>query len=239
MSSGPEIASPAAAIGPEIRLLLVDDHTLFREGLARLLEAEKGLLLAGHYSSCAEALAAPALPSANVVLLDFDLGEERGIDFIRESRKRGFTGKVLIVTAGISDADGVYALQLGASGIFLKHNPPANLITAIYRVAAGEPWLDSNRLDSLVGAAANKSKPQPSAILGKREYAVLRGVFEGLTNKEIAAQLGISESYVKAVLQQLFAKTGVRTRSQLVRVALEKQIEYGGTLDADLKLRSF
>ena len=67
---------------------------------------------------------------------------------------------------------------------------------------------------------------------------MLKGVFEGLTNKEIAARLAISESYVKAVLQQLFAKTGVRTRSQLVRVALERHIEYGGILDPDSRSRA-
>ena len=209
----------------KIRLMLVDDHTLFREGLARLLEAESGLQLIGHFSSAAEALAAIDLSSVDVVLLDFDLGETQGLHFLREAREMGFEGKILMVTAGMSDADAVQILQSGASGIFLKHNAPTSLITAIRRVAAGEPWLDSTSLDSLVGAASSKSKPQASSALSKREHEVLKGVFEGLTNKEIAANLDISESYVKAVLQQLFGKTGVRTRSQLVRVALEKHIE--------------
>lgn len=216
----------------KIRLMLVDDHTLFREGLARLLDAESGLHLVGHFSSTNEALAATELDSVQVILLDFDLGETRGLHFLREARDKGFTGKILMVTAGMSDVDALQALQSGASGIFLKHNPPGILITAISRVAAGEPWLDSPSLGSLVGAASNKIKPQPSATLSIREQAVLKGVFEGLTNKEIAARLDISESYVKAVLQQLFAKTGVRTRSQLVRVALEKHIEYRGMLDS-------
>jgi two-component system, NarL family, nitrate/nitrite response regulator NarL len=209
----------------KIRLMLVDDHTLFREGLARLLEAESGLQLIGHFSSASEALAAIDLSSVDVVLLDFDLGETQGLHFLREARERGFAGKILMVTAGMSDADSLQVLQSGASGIFLKHNAPTSLITAIRRVAAGEPWLDSTSLDSLVGAASIKSKPQASSALSKREHEVLKGVFEGLTNKEIAAHLDISESYVKAVLQQLFGKTGVRTRSQLVRVALEKHIE--------------
>ena len=190
----------------KIRLMLVDDHTLFREGLARLLEAESGLQLMGHYSSIDEALAAIRRVSVDVVLLDFE-------------------GRVLMVTAGMSNADALQVMQGGASGIFLKHNAPNSLIDAIRRVAAGEPWLDSASLDSLVGAASNKSKPQTSASLNKREREVIKGVFEGLTNKEIGAQLEISESNVKAVLQQLFAKTGVRTRSQLVRVALEKHLD--------------
>jgi two-component system nitrate/nitrite response regulator NarL len=223
----------------KIRLLLVDDHTLFREGLARLLEAESGLRMVGHYSSTDEALASSELGAAQVILLDFDLGETRGLEFIREARERGFAGKILMVTAGMSSADALQALKDGASGIFLKHNPPANLITAIHRVAAGETWIEANSLDSLLGslpgAASGKAKPQTSSALGKREQAVLKGVFEGLTNKEIAVQLDISESYVKAVLQQLFAKTGVRTRSQLVRVALEKRVAYGGAPGPEAK----
>jgi DNA-binding NarL/FixJ family response regulator len=213
------------SIKTKIRLLLVDDHTLFRESLARLLEAESGLEMAGHFPTAFEALAAPELESAHVVLLDFDLGEKRGVDFIQESRRAGFQGKILMVTAGMSDVDTLLALQGGASGIFLKHNPPAELIAAIYRVAGGEPWLDSNSLQSLVGAASSPIKPRPGTFLNPREREVLKGVFEGMTNKEIATQLAISESYVKAVLQQLFAKTGVRTRSQLVRVALERHME--------------
>src|SRR5271156_1626324 len=225
-------------MGLKIRLLLIDDHSLFREGLARLLEAESGLELVGHFSSVAEALAAAELPSVHVVLLDFDLGEKQGLHFIRESRGLGFTGKILMVTAGMSDVDTLIALEGGASGVFLKHNPPAHLITAIYRVATGEPWLDSRSFSSLLGAASNKVKPQSSSLLNRREQAVLKGVFEGLTNKEIAAGLEISESYVKAVLQQLFAKTGVRTRSQLVRVALEKHIEYGGARDPESQFKA-
>jgi DNA-binding NarL/FixJ family response regulator len=211
--------------GHKINLILVDDHTLFREGLARLLEAERGLQLVGHFSSSQEALAAVDLSSIDVVLLDFDLGEAQGLHFLHEAAVMGFAGKVLMVTAGVSRADALALLQRGVSGIFLKHNAPNILIDAIHRVAAGEPWLDSTSLDTLVGAASGKSKPQPSASLSKREREVLKGVFEGMSNKEIGAHLDISESYVKAVLQQLFAKTGVRTRSQLVRVALEKHLE--------------
>jgi DNA-binding NarL/FixJ family response regulator len=208
----------------KIRLLLVDDHTLFREGLARLLEAESGLELVGKFSSVSEALATLEGTSVDVVLLDFDLGEENGLRFFRAFQARKFAGRVLLVTAGMSDADTYQALKEGAAGIFLKHNPPADLITAIGRVARGETWIDASSLNSLVGADAGRGKPEPAPALNTREQAVLKGVFEGLTNKEIATRLDISESYVKAVLQQLFAKTGVRSRSQLVRVALEKHI---------------
>jgi DNA-binding NarL/FixJ family response regulator len=217
----------------EIKLLLVDDHILFREGLTRLLEGEDGLKLAGSFSSVGEAIGAIAGDSVDVVLLDFDLGEEQGLQLLTESRKKGFKGKILMVTAGMSESDSFRALKAGAAGIFLKHSPPAELITAIHRVMAGETWLDSRTVQSLAGAAATKASVQISPSLNTREHAVLKGVFEGLTNKEIGTRLDISESYVKALLQQLFDKTGVRTRAQLVRVALEKKTEFGVRLDLE------
>ena len=203
----------------------MDDHTLFREGLSRLLEAESGLELVGSASSIEEALEALEETQVDVVLLDFDLGEKSGLQFFRIFQERKLQGRVLMVTAGMSDADTLRALKEGVAGIFLKMNPPADLITAIYRVARGETWMDAGSLNALMGsnAAAVDAPSLPS--LNPREQAVLKDVFEGLTNKEIAAHLEISESYVKAVLQQLFAKTGVRSRSQLVRVALERRIE--------------
>jgi DNA-binding NarL/FixJ family response regulator len=227
-------AAPNSHLSPgaeahEIRLILVDDHILFREGLARLLEAEEGLLLVGHFSSVQQALADVDLATIDVALLDFDLGEHQGMQFLREAPVYGFRGRVLMVTAGMSNLDAQNAMENGASGIFLKHSAPNSLIAAIRQVAAGRPWPDVNNIEVTAASSANavpaRTPLASRPTLSRREQQVLRGVFEGLTNKEIGAQLEISESYVKAVLQQLFAKAGVRTRSQLVRVALEKRLE--------------
>ncbi len=208
----------------EIRLLLLDDHSLFREGLGRLLEGEPGIRLVGNCASVREALAALEKNEVDIVLLDYDLGEEHGISFQKEAAKRGFKGKVLMVTAGMSDQEIVGALESGVSGIFLKSSTPTQLIEAIYKVIRGEPWLDPKAMKAVISAATGKLPPQGSPQqLSNRERAVLKGIFEGLANKEIAAELKISESLVKAVIQQLFEKTGVRTRGQLVRIALERR----------------
>ncbi len=159
----------------------------------------------------------------DVVLLDFDLGGEQGTAFLEEARRQRFRGRILMVTAGMSDAITLRAFESGASGIFLKHSPPAQLIEAIHKIASGDMWLDSRAVRSLVAGAQVKSETEEAAqALSPRERNVLKAVFEGLTNKEIAANLQISESLVKAVMQQLFDKTGVRTRSQLVRIAIEQ-----------------
>ncbi len=216
----------------KIKLVLVDDHSLFREGLGRLLSAEEDLELVANCSSIEDALAALERNQIDLVLLDFDLGEQQGINFFDRAKKQGYEGRVLMVTAGMSDADTLRALDRGAAGIFLKHSPPAELLKAIHKVVNGERWLDSSAARVLTASAvSSQTKAHRPSTLNARERAVLKGVFEGLTNKEIAARLDISEGYVKAVLQQLFDKTGVRSRSQLVRIALEKYTEYG--LDKD------
>ncbi len=209
-----------------IRILLVDDHSLFRDSLSRLLQAEPDFEIVGTLASASEALNILDREHPNIVLLDFDLGEEQGLHFLDESKKRGFAGRILMVTAGMSDGATLRALESGSSGIFLKHSPPAQLVEAIHKVSAGESWLDPRAMRSVIAGATGRSDEHRTAqALNPRERAVLKGVFEGLTNKEIGAQLQISEGSVKAVMQQLFEKTGVRTRSQLVRIALEKRTQ--------------
>lgn len=204
----------------------MDDHSLFRESLSRLLQSEPGFRMVGCCARVAEALPMIASEKPDIILLDYDLGEEQGTAALDAIRGQGFTGRVLMVTAGMSDAATVRVLESGSEGIFLKHSSPAQLVDAIHRVMAGEPWLDPRAMRSLISGATRKSEEQRSSqSLTERERTVLQGVFEGLTNKEIAAQLQVSEGAIKAVMQQLFDKTGVRTRSQLVRIALEKRAE--------------
>jgi DNA-binding NarL/FixJ family response regulator len=207
----------------QIRILLIDDHSLFRESLGRLLEAEPDFRIAATCAGVGEALAVLDRQPVDVVLLDYDLGDEQGSAFLEEAKRRRFEGRILMVTAGMDDAGTLRAFEGGASGLFLKHSPPAQLIEAIHKVMRGEMWLDPRAVRSLVAGAHEKSDGRQGAqALTTRERSVLKAVFEGLTNKEIGARLQISESSVKAVLQQLFDKTGVRTRSQLVRIAIEQ-----------------
>ncbi len=126
----------------------------------------------------------------------------------------------------MSDSDTLQALENGCAGIFLKHSPPAQLIDAIHKVLSGETWLDSKAIKSLVAGATAKPHPHHCPQdLTARERSVLKALFEGLANKEIALQLDLTENAVKWAIQQLFQKTGVRTRSQLVRIALERWVE--------------
>jgi DNA-binding NarL/FixJ family response regulator len=208
-----------------IRLLLLDDHILFRESLSRLLASEPDIEMVAHCGTPAEALEILSRAPVDIVLLDFDLEDEVGTRFISSARDAGYQGKILMVTAGMSAVDSSLAWQLGISGIFLKHSSPATLIQAIRQVGAGGIWVDQKATPPAAERAGRSGAQNADKLLTPREQQVLRSVFEGLTNKEIAFQLGVSLSSVKATLQQLFQKTGVRTRSQLVRIAIERSLE--------------
>jgi two-component system nitrate/nitrite response regulator NarL len=205
----------------KIRIALLDDHTLFREGVARLLSAEPDFEIVANCGSSEETLAVLASASIDLVLLDFDLGSERGTEFLIRAREQGFEGRVLVLTAGLSDSDAAQLIARGAAGIFLKHNSPALLSKSIRTVMEGEAWLEQRYLAALLRMRSPREDEDSKGRLTERERDVLRTVLEGLANKEIADRLGVSESAVKATLQQLFNKTGARNRSQLVRVALE------------------
>jgi len=206
---------------PRTKILLVDDHALFREGAARLLGVERDFDVVGRCGSVEEALGILRSTRVDLVLLDLDLGQERGFQFFKPARDGGFTGRVLIVAGAVSLFEARRLIHCGAAGVFLKQNPPNLLVEAMRAVMRGEIYFDPAFQDTLHSDSDSGSPPPPKALTS-REQAVLSGVAEGLSNKEIAARVHVSEALVKATLQQLFDKNGVRTRSQLVRIALEQ-----------------
>jgi two-component system, NarL family, nitrate/nitrite response regulator NarL len=205
-----------------VHILLLDDHALFRESVCRLLAAEPGFEVAAHCGTIGEALQILRRKAIDVVLLDFDLGESDGRQFLRLAKDQGFQGKVLVVTAGVDAGVAAELIRSGISGVFRKHDSAALLAQAIRDVMAGKVWLDQAQLQTALRNEAGVPQQNQTKSFTEWEQQVLSCVFEGLTNKEIAARIGVSESSVKATLQQLFSKTGVRTRSQLVRIVLEQ-----------------
>jgi two-component system nitrate/nitrite response regulator NarL len=201
-----------------IHALLVDDHALFRESVAKVLGAD-GTLAIDHCATIREALQMLSQRAYDIVLLDHDLGAERASQFLPAARQMGFDGRVLVVTAWVSDTEARRLLRQGVGGIFLKQGQLTELVEGIRAVAAGGTWLDRSFAAMSDDPSAS---PQAAPVFNERQRKVLRFVLEGLSNKEIAWRLQISESYVKSILQSLFQKTGVRTRGQLVRVAVEQ-----------------
>lgn len=214
-------ASPPAAEPPTIDLFLVDDHAMFREGLARILDRESGLRVVGQAASASAALLQLPSSGANLILLDVDLGPERALDFVAGARRLHFDGRILVLTAGLSGPEAVQLVQAGVAGIIHKHHSTEVLRDTIRQVAAGEAYMEKDYLPYLFRSVDGARSPlQPR--LTDRDRTVLRFIFQGLTNKEIAGHLTISEGAVKASLRQLFEKLRVHTRAQLVKVALEQ-----------------
>lgn len=204
-----------------IRLLVVDDHAMFREGLVRMLEKEPEFVVVGQAGSAAEGLRALVPSNPAVVLLDVDLGAERAIDFVLGARTAGFEGQILAVTAGMSDAEAIQLVQAGVTGIVHKHHSMVILREAILRVAHGEVSIENAYLGPVLRSMDRTRKPK-TPTLTTRDKAVVGFVLQGLSNREIAGKLAISEGAIKASLRHVCAKLGVRTRSQLVKVALEQ-----------------
>ena len=206
--------------GKTIKLLLLDDHEMFREGLVRTLEREPDLKVVAQCGTSAEALAV-LHRNVDMILLDVDLGNERALAFVEEARKASFEGQILVVTAGISAQEALRLLQAGVNGILHKRHSGRILCESIRKLAGGESCLEPKYLTSLI-RSVDRTRAPLSPKLTDRDRALLRYILEGLTNREIGTHLQISEGAVKASLRLLFEKLNVQSRTQLVKVALEQ-----------------
>lgn len=208
-----------------IRIVLIDRQSLLRSSLARVLSLEADFEVGGEFGNEEDALQLLRDSAVDLVLMDFNIGTDRANQFIWSARTGGYQGRFLIVTATAEPASVAIALHSGCSGVFLKSQPPERLIQAIRAVHSGSAWIDLETLwvlaDHCVNRVTRNPTRSPDALLDKREQEVLIGIVAGLTNRAIGAGMGLPETSVKNVLQRLFAKAGVRTRSQLVRLAME------------------
>jgi two-component system nitrate/nitrite response regulator NarL len=203
-----------------IRVLLVDDHAMVRESIARMLTEQTGFEVI-HCGGVDDALRRLQCDPIDLLLLDYDLGQQRATDLLLRLDEVGFHGPTAILTAHVSSLVARRLIQMGVSGILLKSQSISKLGTRLRDIRAGAKWLDEEvgtGYDQLEESAASSSHPEFTL----RECETLRDLLGGLSSKEIATKHDISESAVKASIQRLFRKTGTRTRSQLVRVILEQ-----------------
>jgi len=201
-----------------IRLMLLHPQMLFRTSLARLLAAERDFELVTECANVAEALGILADARPDVILFDFSVWS----DLVSQAQGAEFAGKFLAIAEEVDAGPCVRALSRGISGVVLGCDSPTRLVQAIHVVASGAAWVDQEVIRFLADRYPHHENVRLDT-LAEREQAVLRGILNGLTNRKIADRIGASESTVKATLQQLFDKTGVRTRSQLVRIMLAEE----------------
>ncbi len=225
-----------------IRLLLLDHQALFRSSLARFLASEPGLEVVAECGNSADAAEILSAAQVDVVLLSLEHAMDGADGFMSTVRQKGCQGRFLIVAETVDARSSAFAIKLGAAGIFLKSEAPARLIEAIRLVANGAVWLDQRIIrvlaDQSVDRLSHQYEEKFANGLSDREQRVLLGILGGLTNKQIGENLKLSEGSVKASVQQLFYRTGVRTRSQLVRAALEGSLESAKELTRRTRTRT-
>jgi DNA-binding NarL/FixJ family response regulator len=215
-----------------IRLLVVDDHAIVREGIRHVLQSEPDFLVVGEAGTGAEALALAAQQLPDVILLDINLGSESGLHVAEALRSGGSVAKVLSLTVHDDREFVVESVRIGANGFLRKDTTPADLRAAVRAVAAGDAFFSppvARRLtEALREGPRSAPTPEPGTLppsdLTNRERQVLAGIARGLLNKEIAAELGISVRTVESHRDSLTRKLQVRSTAALTRYALDNGI---------------
>ena len=203
-----------------IRVLVVDDQTMVRAGLAALLAAVADIEVVGEAGDGAQALRLAAVTRPDVVLLDVRMPVMDGLAACRELMLLAAPPKVLMLTTFDVD-DYIYqALQAGASGFLLKDAPPNELVSAVRTVAAGDSLLSPSATRRLIENFVRRT-PGPFEVLTTREREILVLIARGLSNREIADQLVLAEQTVKTHVSRVLAKLGVRDRAQAVIFAYD------------------
>ncbi len=221
-----------------IRLLIVDDHNLFRQGLIRILEDFPQLVVVGQAADGAEALAMVDAARPDVVLMDLNMPVLSGPDATRRLHDHHPDTPVIILTVSERDEDLFDAIKAGARGYLLKNVAMEELIDAVQRVHAGEAIIAPSMAGRLLAEfrkVAGQSPAEPSLVeigdLSEREVEVLRLVAQGLPNREIAEALNLSEHTVKSHLANILAKLQLRSRAHAaayaVQAGLVKDVQTG------------
>lgn len=208
-----------------IRVVLADDHPVVRLGIRTLLGTTPGISVVGEASDGEEAVTLTRELQPDVLLLDLAMPRLPGLEALREVTAGTAAVKTLLLTSTIESQQILEALQLGARGVVLKEAVTDDLVRAVRAVANGQHWLRGGPVTNLVQVLRDlmaEAAPSPKNTFGMspRELEVVALVAQGSTNKDIGAQLGISEETVKRHLTNVFDKTGVSTRLELALFAM-------------------
>ena len=204
-----------------IRIVVVDDHPVVRDGVAATLSAIDGFQVVGQAASGPEAVDLAVALVPDVAVMDLRMPDGDGVAAIRELRRRDIATRVLVLTTYDTDSDAVAAIEAGATGYLLKDAPTLALVAAVRATAAGEAVLSPAVASRL---ASHVRSPERSASLTVREREVLALVAKGTANRSIARELFVSEATVKTHLAHVYAKLGVADRAAAVAVAYQQGI---------------
>ena len=210
-----------------VRVVVADDHAIFRDGLRKLLENAGDISIVGEAADGNEAVRLVTKLKPDVLLLDLRMPDKDGLAVLEEVNFDSLPTRVIVVTAAEDDRDVVRAMRLGARGVVLKQSASGLLVKCIRKVHAGEIWLD-NRMTAEVVEAFKKSSDfgprRDKPLLSEREREIVQLVAQGFRNREIGEKLFISEQTVKNHLHNIFDKLGVSDRLELALYAIHHRL---------------
>jgi two-component system nitrate/nitrite response regulator NarL len=210
-----------------IRILLADDHPIFRDGVRRLLEQEDSVVIVGEASNGNECVSMLSKLKPDILLLDLRMPDKDGLAVLEEVNFDSIGTRVIVLTATEDDNDVVRAMRLGARGVVLKQSATDLLLKSILKVQSGEIWLDNRMTAEVMRAFSKSSESGPrreKPLLSDREREIVQLVAQGFRNREIGEKLFISEQTVKNHLHNIFDKLGVSDRLELALYALHHKI---------------
>jgi two-component system, NarL family, nitrate/nitrite response regulator NarL len=210
-----------------IRVLVADDHTIFREGLRKLLDAENDVSIVGEASSGNEAIQLLTKLKPDILLLDLRMPDRDGLSVLEEVNFDSNPTRVIVLTATEDDREVVRAMRLGARGVVLKQSASELLLKSIRKVHAGEIWLDKKMTAEVMRAfshSAESGARREKPLLSDREKEIVQLVAQGFRNREIGEKLFISEQTVKNHLHNIFDKLGVSDRLELALYAIHHRL---------------
>lgn len=199
----------------DIRILVIDDHSIFRAGVVALIDAAPGMMVVGEAADGRQAIAAFGALRPDVTVVDLALPDMDGIEVIKALQKSAPSSRIIVLTSFSGDGQARLALRAGAQGYLLKTSVATDLVGAVRTVHGGKHQIAAAVAKQLAAYA-------PSEALSDRELSVLRGVAAGLENKQIAQRLGISAETVKEHVSHALGKLRANNRTHAVAIAIDR-----------------
>ena len=211
-----------------IKIALADDHTIFRDGLRRLLALEPDFEIVAEAKDGTEVIPILEEHEPDILLLDLRMPGADGLTLLQRIQTHRLKTKIIVVTASEDKDEYIQAMKHGSSGIVLKQTATELLIKSIRKVYEGEIWLDARTTAAIMSQFGDPSEPGPrerkKSAISKREREVIACVAQGFKNKEIGEKLFISEHTVKNHMHNIFDKLGVSDRLELALYAIHRNI---------------
>jgi DNA-binding NarL/FixJ family response regulator len=215
---------------PGVRIVIADDHPIFRDGLKRLLETERDFKVVGEACDGGEAVSLVRKLQPEILLLDLAMPRRPGLEALREMSADSSSVRVILLTAAAEKEQIAEALQLGARGVVLKDSATQILLKSIRAVMEGQYWVGRESVSNLVqylrGLLDASSSASRRYGLTPRELEIISAIVAGYANREIAAHFKISEDTVKHHLSNIFDKLGVSTRLELALFAVNQSLPF-------------